>query len=57
MKERIRAVWGDEGGLTTVEYALLVALLVVSAIAVRSSFGSAVRGKVVTGSSRMNAIT
>jgi Flp pilus assembly pilin Flp len=57
MGERIRAAWADEDGLTTVEYALLVALVVVSAIAVWSAFGSTVRGKVATGSSSMNAIT
>lgn len=31
--ERIKRIWSDEEGLTTVEYALLLALLVVAALA------------------------
>jgi Flp pilus assembly pilin Flp len=38
--------WADEEGLTTVEYALLLALLVVAAVAVWSLFGTRVRGVV-----------
>ena len=42
----MKRLWTDEDGLTTVEYALLLALLVVAAIAVWSTFGAKVRGSV-----------
>ena len=43
----IKRLWSDEEGLTTVEYALLLALLVVAAIGVWSAFGSRVQRAVV----------
>lgn len=46
----IKGLWKDEEGLTTVEYALLLALLVVAAIGVWTTFGGKVKGS-VTGSS------
>jgi len=46
MLESIKHVWKDEEGLTTVEYALLMALLVVAAIAVWTTFGGKVKESV-----------
>ena len=42
----LKALWMDEDGLTTVEYALLLALLVVAAIAVWTAFGARVQKSV-----------
>ncbi|MCX7597444.1 MAG: Flp family type IVb pilin [Armatimonadetes bacterium] len=42
----MRKFWKDEEGLTTVEYALLLALLVVAALAVWTAFGGTVRNSV-----------
>ena len=47
-------LWKDEEGLTTVEYALLMALLVVAAIAVWTTFGGKVKESV---SSSTNAFS
>ena len=44
MRELLR----DEDGLTTIEYALLVALLVVGAITIWSTFGTITRNKVAS---------
>jgi len=38
-----KSLWKDEEGLTTVEYALLLALLVVAAIGVWTAFGGRVQ--------------
>jgi len=46
--DRIKAIWRDEEGLTTVEYALLLALLVVAAIGVWTTFGAKVEESVST---------
>ena len=46
MINKIKAIWSDEEGLTTVEYALLMALLVVAAIAVWTTFGGKVKESV-----------
>jgi Flp pilus assembly pilin Flp len=46
MRGLLARLWKDEAGLTTVEYALLLALLVVAAVAVWSLFGTRVRGVV-----------
>ena len=43
MLEMVRSLWKDEDGLTTVEYALLLALLVVAAIGVWTAFGAKIR--------------
>ena len=48
MTSMIKSLWADEDGLTTVEYALLLALLVVAAIGVWTAFGGKVRGAVAT---------
>ena len=53
MIDKIKAVWSDEEGLTTVEYALLLALLVVAAVAVWTTFGAKVKSSV---SASTNAI-
>jgi Flp pilus assembly pilin Flp len=48
----------DEEGLTTVEYALLLALLVVAAVGVWTTFGSQVKSSVSTSSNAIgNAMT
>jgi pilus assembly protein Flp/PilA len=44
----LKSFWKDEEGLTTVEYALLLALLVVAAITVWSAFGTSIRSAVST---------
>ena len=44
--DRIKRSWSDEEGLTTVEYALLLALLVVAAVAVWTTFGRQVQSSV-----------
>lgn len=46
MLKRIESIWKDEEGLTTVEYALLMALLVVAAITVWTTFGAKVKQSV-----------
>ena len=51
MYKLITSVWTDEEGLTTVEYALLLALLVVAAIGVWSAFGAKVQSSVTSSSS------
>jgi Flp pilus assembly pilin Flp len=53
----IRTVLADEEGLTTVEYALLLALLVVAALTVWTTFGSVVRRKVATAGNAINGIS
>jgi Flp pilus assembly pilin Flp len=50
MLKMIKGFVKDEEGLTTVEYALLLALLVVAAIGVWTAFGGRVQG-IVTSSS------
>ena len=42
----IKAFWMDEDGLTTVEYALLLALLVVAGIGAWTGFGGKVKSAV-----------
>jgi Flp pilus assembly pilin Flp len=46
MIDTIKKMWSDEEGLTTVEYALLLALLVVAAVAVWTTFGRQVQSSV-----------
>ena len=43
MFNRIKGLWHDEEGLTTVEYALLLALLVVAALGVWTGLGGTVK--------------
>ena len=54
MIDRVKKMWSDEEGLTTVEYALLLALLVVAALGTWTAFGGIIRGKIVESG---NAIT
>jgi len=54
MIDKIKTIWSDEEGLTTVEYALLLALLVVAAVAVWTLFGRQVQSSV---SSSTNSIS
>jgi len=51
MLNRIKSLWRDEEGLTTVEYALLLALLVVAALTVWTTFGGTVRSAVTASDS------
>jgi len=55
--DRIKRIWSDEEGLTTVEYALLLALLVVAAIVTWTTFGGIVKGKVAASSDAINGIS
>ena len=55
--ERIKRIWSDEEGLTTVEYALLLALLVVAALATWTTFGTTVRNKVANAGNSVNGIS
>ncbi len=50
MLDSIKGIWKDEEGLTTVEYALLMALLVVAAISVWTTFGGKVKESVSSSS-------
>ena len=54
MYDKIKKIWSDEEGLTTVEYALLLALLVVAAVTVWTLFGRQVQSSVSTSSGSMN---
>jgi Flp pilus assembly pilin Flp len=51
-----RVLLTDEEGLTTVEYALLVALLVAGSIVAWTTFGSIARTKVAAAGNSMNAL-
>ena len=42
MKTLLRSIWGDEEGLTTVEYALLLALVAIAAIVAWTTLGKKV---------------
>ena len=44
----MRELWKDEEGLTTVEYALLLALVVVAGITAWQGLGRTVRGSVTS---------
>jgi len=46
MRDMLKKFWTDEEGLTTVEYALLLALLVVAALATWAAFGNTVKSTV-----------
>lgn len=53
----LKALWKDEEGLTTVEYALLLALLVVAAIAVWTAFGARVQQSVTASTGAFDTAT
>ena len=57
MLERIKHIYADEEGLTTVEYALLLALLVVAALVTWTTFGATVRNKVAASGNSVNNIS
>jgi len=57
MFDRIEKIWSDEEGLTTVEYALLLALLVVAALTVWTTFGGIIRDKVAASGESINGIS
>jgi pilus assembly protein Flp/PilA len=57
MTNHLKRLLSDEEGLTTVEYALLLALLVVAAITVWTTFGQTVRNKVATAGNSINGIS
>ena len=50
----LKTLYHDEEGLTTVEYALLLALLVVAAITVWTTFGARVRTAVSSSTDAFN---
>jgi len=49
--EKIKALWTDEDGVTTVEYALLLAVLVVGAV----SIWTALKGGIESGVNRASS--
>ena len=57
MFDRLQKIWTDEAGLTTVEYALLLALLVVAALGVWTTFGATIRAKVASSGDSINGIS
>ena len=57
MLARTMRLFHDEEGLTTVEYALLLALLVVAAITVWTAFGATIRSKVTASGDAINGIS
>lgn len=57
MFERIKSFVKDEEGLTTVEYALLLALLVVAALGTWTAFGGIIRDKVTSSGNSINGIS
>ena len=57
MIERWKSILSDEDGLTTVEYALLLALLVVAALATWTTFGGTIRAKVASSGAAINGIS
>lgn len=50
----MRELWKDESGLTTVEYALLLALVVVAGITAWKGLGTTVRGTVTNSATTLN---
>jgi pilus assembly protein Flp/PilA len=53
MKALARKFWEDETGLTTVEYALLLALVAIAAITAWSTLGQKVNNTVATTSANL----
>ena len=53
----IKILWADEEGLTTVEYALLLVLLVMAAIGVWSAFGTKIQSSVSSSTSAFDTAT
>ena len=53
----MRELWKDEEGLTTVEYALLLALVVVAGIAAWQGLGNTVENAVTGASGTIEGVT
>jgi len=53
----LKRLYQDEDGLTTVEYALLMALLVVAAIGVWTTFGAKVKSAVTSSTTAFDNAT
>ncbi len=56
MQRQMRRLWSDEDGVVTVEYAMLLALLVVAAMGTWTHFGEIIRNKVATAGDGIDAI-
>ena len=56
MFSKVLRLWTDEEGLVTVEYALLLAVMVVAAIGTWTSFGAIVREKIAQAGNDIEAI-
>jgi pilus assembly protein Flp/PilA len=50
----LKSLWHDEDGLTTVEYALLLALVAIAAIAAWTTLGGKVNSTVTSASGHIN---
>ena len=57
MWEHTRTLWADEDAVTTVEYAMLLALLVVAALGIWTTFVSIVRTKIASAGASLNGIS
>ena len=51
MKTALKSIWRDEDGLSTVEYALLLALVAIAAITAWTTLGTKVKNAVTNASS------
>ena len=56
MLKRLLRLWSDEDALVTVEYAMLLALLVVAALGTWTTFGTVIREKVATAGNDISSI-
>ena len=54
MWKRVLRAWSDEEGVMSVEYAILLAALVVVAIGTWTTFGTIIRTKVASSSNQVN---
>ena len=54
MKTLLKSIWRDEDGLTTVEYALLLALVAIAAIVAWTTLGKKVNNAVTNASTSLN---
>jgi len=56
MWKRVLRAWSDEEGVMNVEYAILLAILAVAAIATWTAFGTTIRTKVASSSNQVNTM-
>lgn len=56
MRPGFSALWHDDEGLTTVEYALLLAVLVVVGLGAWKSLGAAIERKIAVAGKSLNGI-